>query len=185
MNRDAAEDVRKRIASFQEKISQRFQAALQEGLVTPRDISKIMADMQMSADAVLRSLQSTTLDSEFQEEWLRRIVESYEDRVLKQITEIENRRYTSKALDQRVRTIKGRILQEFKPETLKAQPAKIKVEFETELKRIDKQLWDDIEGVSKNHSKRASIIEASLSEYESELTRLARLIRPRITEDDN
>lgn len=103
-------------------------------------------------------------------EWILRIVRSYEDEILKQVREIENRRYTDKSISDRIRRIIG---QSFAENTALDRGSSIEIE----IKKLEKQLWEDIRGISQKHSRRAQLIETWLQEFEANVHMLT---KPRI-----
>jgi hypothetical protein len=167
---DVIAQIREDVLKFQQELQQKMIALSKEGLLTKGDISKIELNMQATLDALSRALNDTIHHESFREEWLLSVVKSYENETIKLIKEIESRRYTEKLIKIRIDVIKNRVLSQ---RSLSSNESKGRIEGE--VAKLEKQLWEDIHGISQKHSRRSQLIEAWLQEFEDNIQSLLRL----------
>jgi len=163
-------ELQERIFAFQQSAASKLAALYSEGLVTPRDRMKLESEVRGTASALLESLQNTEYYETFKEEWLWRIELSYRDRISKHISEIENRRYSEKAIAVRITQIVQSTMSRLETVELPRQ----RIALQVEANRLIKGLQSDIRGISRNHSRRSELIAAWIQEFELKMQDLAR-----------
>lgn len=169
---DIIAEIREDVLKFQRELQQKMIALSKEGLLTERDGKKIESSMQATLDALSHALTENIYGESFREEWLRGIVKIYEDEIVKIIREAENRRYTDKQISLRIDIIKQRARSQ-----TPLPSDEYKRRIESEIAKLEKQLWEDIHGISQKHSRRSQLIEMWLQEFENNVQSL---LRPRL-----
>ena len=168
---DIIAEVREDVLSFQRQLQQKMVSLAQEGLLTEKDKNKIEYNMRSTIDALTRALQNQSYDKAFTKEWILQVVKRYENDIIKQINEVESRRYADKAIAARIERIEQNSFSEAPTVDRKGPVA-------AEITKLEKQLWEDVRGISQKHRRRSQLIEAWLQEFESDVQAL---LRPRIS----
>lgn len=169
---DIIATIRDDVLKFQKELKQKMIALYEEGLLTDRDRMKIESNMGATLDALSKAVNDTVHHDTFREDWILSIVSNYHDEIIKLIKDIESRRYTDKFIVARIEGIKQRAFSQFSSSRTDRKGL-----VDVEIAKLEKQLWEDIHGVSSKHSRRPQLIEAWLQEFESNIQSL---LRPRL-----
>lgn len=168
---DIIAGIRDDVLDFQHQLREKLVVLAQERLLNEKDRIRIEHNMRATIDALSKAVTTQSYDQTFTKEWVLRVVQSYEEEILKQIKEIENRRYTDKFIVGRIQ----RILEQCFAQNPSIDRGNL---IDIEIKKLEKQLWEDIHGISQKHSRRPQLIETWLQEFEANV---ALLIKPRLT----
>ena len=159
---DIIASIKNDVLDFQRQLREKMLVLAQEGLLNEKDKVKIEHNMQATVEALSSTVTAQSYNQAFTKEWILRIAQSYEEEILKQVKQIENRRYTDKLIADRIQRI---IMQHFADNSSIEDKGLIAVE----IKKLEKQLWEDIHGISQKHSRRSQLIETWLQEFEANI----------------
>lgn len=164
---DLLTELQQRVQNFHRELEPKVMGLSREGLLMPNDKAKLDIMAKHTVEALSQSEKNTSYKDIVKEELLLNLVKSYERDVVQQIHEIESRRYTDQFLRARIERTKQRAVAEMSSSTRERR-------IELELSKIEKQLWEDIHGISKKVSRRPAMLDLLLHEFERDIQSLLR-----------
>ncbi|MGH2497439.1 MAG: hypothetical protein ACRDIV_22285 [Ktedonobacteraceae bacterium] len=166
-SQDITKEIQQRLHVFNEKLEHRVRALFNEEVLTSNDKAKLEHLAKAIASALSRAMINSYTPV-VKEELLTNLVKEYEQDALALLQEVELRRYTDHFLSLRIDRIKQVALS-------KLRSSEMKKETESQVKQLEKQLWNDMRGISKNVSRRPQLLDVLLHEFERDISSLLRV----------